>query len=61
MNGEEYLDFFGWVYRLHRAARKQRSRYLLEYFGIAEAAGSVLVSYVKVKWIRKFRVENGHN
>jgi len=38
MTGEEYLEFFGRVYGLEPQARKARSDYLLQYFGIAEAA-----------------------
>ncbi|NWG06253.1 MAG: ABC transporter ATP-binding protein [Chloroflexi bacterium] len=38
MTGIEYLDFFGKVYGLSPVARKTRSEYLLEYFGLAEAA-----------------------
>src|SRR5918996_5847303 len=38
MTGEEYLEFFGKVYGLDPWARKMRSDYLLQYFGIAEAA-----------------------
>src|SRR5512139_1256687 len=38
MSGEEYLDFFGRVYDLDPQARKLRSAYLLEYFGLAEFA-----------------------
>jgi ABC-2 type transport system ATP-binding protein len=38
MTGEEYLEFFGKVYGLDPRARKARSDYLLQYFGIAEAA-----------------------
>jgi ABC-2 type transport system ATP-binding protein len=38
MTGEEYLEFFGRVYGLQPRARKARSDYLLQYFGIAEAA-----------------------
>ena len=38
MTGEEYLDFFGKVYGLDPKTRKSRSTYLLEYFGLAEAA-----------------------
>ena len=38
MSGEEYLDFFGKVYNLDAHTRKTRSAYLLEYFGLAEAA-----------------------
>jgi ABC-2 type transport system ATP-binding protein len=38
MTGEEYLDFFGKVYALDPQTRQARSQYLLEYFGLAEAA-----------------------
>ncbi len=38
MTGEEYLDFYGEVYGLEQKTRKSRSDYLLEYFGLAEAA-----------------------
>jgi ABC-2 type transport system ATP-binding protein len=38
MTGEEYLDFFGEVYGIEPKARKSRSDFLLEYFGLAEAA-----------------------
>jgi ABC-2 type transport system ATP-binding protein len=38
MTGEEYLEFFGKVYGLDPQARKSRSDYLLQYFGIADAA-----------------------
>ena len=38
MTGIEYLDFFGKVYGLSPQARKMRSEYLMEYFGLAEAA-----------------------
>lgn len=38
MTGEEYLEFFGKVYRLDPNSIKARSDYLLQYFGIAEAA-----------------------
>ena len=38
MTGEEYLDFFGKVYGLDAGMRKKRNAYLLEYFGLAEAA-----------------------
>lgn len=38
MTGIEYLDFFGKVYGLSPGTRKMRSEYLLEYFGLAEAA-----------------------
>jgi ABC-2 type transport system ATP-binding protein len=38
MTGEEYLEFFGKVYGLDPKARKLRSDYLLQYFGLAETA-----------------------
>ena len=38
MSGEEYLDYFGKVYGLEAEARRARSAYLLEYFGLTEAA-----------------------
>ena len=38
MTGEEYLDFFGKVYALDPQIRRARSQYLLDYFGLAEAA-----------------------
>lgn len=38
MSGVEYLDFFGKVYGLDPKTRKSRSDYLLDYFGLAEAA-----------------------
>ena len=47
MTGREYLDFFGQIYRLNATARLERSRYLLEYFGLAEAAGRSIGEYSK--------------
>jgi ABC-2 type transport system ATP-binding protein len=38
MTGIEYLEFFGKVYGLESRRRKERSDYLLDYFGLAEAA-----------------------
>jgi ABC-2 type transport system ATP-binding protein len=38
MTGAEYLEFFGRVYGLDASTRKARSKFLLEYFGLAEAA-----------------------
>ena len=38
MTGEEYLEFFGEVYGLDPKARKTRSDYLMDYFGLAQAA-----------------------
>ncbi|MGZ6317025.1 MAG: ATP-binding cassette domain-containing protein [Anaerolineales bacterium] len=47
MTGREYLDFFGQIYRLNATARAERSRYLLEYFGLAEAAARSIGEYSK--------------
>jgi ABC-2 type transport system ATP-binding protein len=47
MTGEEYLDFYGQVYRLNSVTRKARSKKLLEYFGIAEAARHPIGQYSK--------------
>ena len=38
MTGDEYLDYFGKIYGLDPQARTARSKYLLEYFGLAEAS-----------------------
>jgi ABC-2 type transport system ATP-binding protein len=38
MTGAEYLEYFGKVYGLDAATRSKQSKYLLEYFGLAEAA-----------------------
>jgi ABC-2 type transport system ATP-binding protein len=38
MSANEYLDYFGKIYGLDSHARARRSRHLLEYFGLAEAA-----------------------
>ena len=38
MTGAEYLDFFGEIYSLDPKLRKTRSDYLLDYFGLTEAA-----------------------
>lgn len=47
MTGKEYLDFFGEVYRLAPAAREARINYLLEYFGLSEAARKRAGEYSK--------------
>ena len=47
MSGEEYLDFFGQVYRLDAAARRARSQYLLDYFGLGSAARQRIGEYSK--------------
>ena len=38
MTGEEYLEYFGKVYGLDQKTRKARSDYLMEYFGLSDAA-----------------------
>lgn len=38
MTGDEYLDFFGRVYGLDMETRSKRIKYLLDYFGLAEAS-----------------------
>mgnify|MGYP002640313925 CR=1 FL=1 len=47
MTAVEYLDFFGKVYELDANARKKRSDYLLEYFGLAKAAKRRIGEYSK--------------
>ncbi len=47
MRSEEYLDFFGELYGLPRAARRERAVYLLDRFGMREAAGKRLGEYSK--------------
>jgi ABC-2 type transport system ATP-binding protein len=47
MTADEYLDFFGKVYRLDADARKKRSDHLLEYFGLADAAKRRIGEYSK--------------
>ena len=47
MTGKEYLDFFGQVYRLDSTTRKARIDYLLEYFGLSEAANQRSGEYSK--------------
>ena len=38
MTGDEYLDFFGRIYGLNIETRQKRIKYLLDYFGLAEAS-----------------------
>ena len=38
MTGDEYLDFFGRIYGLSLETRQKRIKYLLDYFGLAEAS-----------------------
>jgi len=47
MTGIEYLDFFGRVYRLSKDARKSRSDYLLDYFGLGRASSRRIGEYSK--------------
>ncbi len=47
MTAAEYLEFFGNVYRLDGKFRKERSNYLLEYFGLAYAAHRRIGEYSK--------------
>lgn len=47
MTGAEYLDFFGKVYSLDAKGRKVRSDYLLDYFGLAQAASRRIGEYSK--------------
>ena len=47
MTAEEYLDFFGEVYDLDRKARKARTQYLLEYFGLEQVARQRIGEYSK--------------
>jgi ABC-2 type transport system ATP-binding protein len=47
MTGQEYLDFFGEVYRLTPAARTARKKYLLDYFGLSDVARKRVGEYSK--------------
>ena len=47
MQGLEYLDFFGRVYRLSEQERKKRSLMLMERFGLADAIDRRLGEYSK--------------
>ncbi|MBU4225811.1 MAG: ABC transporter ATP-binding protein [Chloroflexi bacterium] len=47
MSGEEYLDFFGQIYRLNGSARRARIAALLEYFSLENAAGQNIGAYSK--------------
>ncbi len=38
MTGDEYLDYFGRIYGMSAEQRKARAAYLLDYFGLGEAA-----------------------
>ncbi len=47
MTGDEYLEFFGQVYRLDATMRKSRRDYLLDYFGLANASSHRIGEYSK--------------
>ena len=47
MTGNEYLEFFGQVYRLNSKMRKSRRDYLLDYFGLAIASSRRIGEYSK--------------
>jgi ABC-2 type transport system ATP-binding protein len=47
MTAQEYLDFFGEVYRLAPNMRNARIHYLLDYFGLSEAAHKRVGEYSK--------------
>jgi len=47
MTGDEYLEFFGQVYRLSTTMRKSRRDYLLDYFGLANASSHRIGEYSK--------------
>jgi ABC-2 type transport system ATP-binding protein len=47
MTANEYLDFFGRLHRLDADGRKARSKYLLEYFGLAPFASQRIGEYSK--------------
>jgi ABC-2 type transport system ATP-binding protein len=47
MKGLDYLDFFGRVYHLERHEREQRSRQLMERFGLGNALDKRLGEYSK--------------
>jgi ABC-2 type transport system ATP-binding protein len=47
MSGDEYLDFFGQIYRLDPVKRRHRTRELLDYFGLTEYAKKPIGQYSK--------------
>lgn len=47
MTAAEYLEFYAQIYRLSPDHRQARSRFLLEYFGLAPAAGKRIGEYSK--------------
>jgi ABC-2 type transport system ATP-binding protein len=47
MSAEEYLDFYGRIYGLTGSERRDRSRYLLEYFGLSDVVHQRCGEYSK--------------
>jgi ABC-2 type transport system ATP-binding protein len=47
MTAHEYLEFFGRIYRLDLKSRRSRTDYLLDYFGLAQAASRRIGEYSK--------------
>jgi ABC-2 type transport system ATP-binding protein len=47
MKSEEYLDFFGELYGLPKAVRREQAAHLLDRFGMREATGKRLGEYSK--------------
>jgi ABC-2 type transport system ATP-binding protein len=47
MTGQEYLDFYGKVYRLDAETRRKRGWEWMEYFGLAEVARKPIGQYSK--------------
>lgn len=47
MDAHEYLEFFAQAYSMSPQTRKSRSNYLLEYFGLSEAANRRIGEYSK--------------
>ncbi|MCI0711762.1 MAG: ABC transporter ATP-binding protein [Chloroflexi bacterium] len=47
MNGLEYLDFFGRIYRIPEEVRQRRSRMLMERFGLGDAMEGRIATYSK--------------
>jgi ABC-2 type transport system ATP-binding protein len=47
MSGQEYLDFFGRMYRLDPEKRQERSREWMEYFGLSDVAKQTIGQYSK--------------
>jgi ABC-2 type transport system ATP-binding protein len=47
MTADEYLEFFGRIYRLDLKARRSRTGYLLDYFGLAQVSARRIGEYSK--------------